>query len=157
MADEWNSNSNTWAGSSLAIGEAHPIFLVDNEFFQADTKFFGEETGTVNSLLERIGIPLVADKVDPSSVKLITKVWPLITGKIGDQIEICVGAQENSPDEAPVYEAPVIYTLGTTEFIDAMSSGRYAALKFKSISGDPTDEPWTLMQYVIDFQVIGLH
>ena len=156
MADFWSSNDNTWAGGGLAFGEAHPVFIVGAGFFQADTQFFTEETGTVNSRLERIGLPLVADKVDPSSVKLITRLWPLITGKVGDQILIFVGAQENSPDETPVYEDAVTYTIGTTEFIDALSSGRYLCLKFTSVPGTPTDEPWTLISYVVDFQIVGL-
>jgi len=157
MADLWKSNSNTWAGAGLAFGEATPVFLSSDVFYQADTNFFGEEIGTIDVLLERVGLPLIADKVDPSSIKLITRIWPLIIGKVGDTIDIAIGTQQNSPAEAPVYETAKTWTIGTTEFIDALASGRYLCFKITSAASGQTAEPWTLVNYVIDFEVIGLH
>lgn len=153
MADNWNSNNLPWDSGGTSFGKALPVMINSDLFYQADSDFLGEETGTVNCFLERVGIPLVAEHVDPSSVKLITRVWLVIEGTDGDTIDVYVGMQENNSQGPVNYLAPVTYTIGTTEAIDVLVSGRFAALKFVATDIDP----WTLVEYVIDFEVVGRH
>jgi len=152
MADDfWNSNNLPWGHGGSAVGERLPVMIISDAFLQADSPFLGEETGTTNFLLERVGIPLVAEFVHPSSIKLITRIWFVIEGTVGDQISVSMGAQEKDSQEAPIYLPPEIYTIGTTESIDGIISGRYACIKLEATDIDP----WTLVRYQIDFEVIG--
>jgi hypothetical protein len=153
MADEWDSNHRPWNSGGTAYGMALPIMTYSDLFFQADSDFIGEETGVVSAKLERQGLPLIAEYVDPSSVKLIVRVWFVILGTVGDTIDISIGVQENTPMDAVTYQDAETFTIGTTEYIDAEVSGRFAAIKLAAMN----IEPWTLVKYTVDFEVIGRH
>ncbi len=150
--DNWNSNNLPWGHGGIAIGLRLPVMMIDDFFLQADSGFLAEDTGTFTSLLERVGLPLVGDFVHPSSIKLITRVWPVIEGTIGDIITVTVGAQEIDSQGSPIYGAGQPYIIGTTESLDVAESGRYGCIKFEA---DQDVSPWTLVRYQMEFEVIG--
>jgi len=155
MADTWSyEGSLTWDGAAgAATLEMLPVMLTRNvaTFTQADALAQAPSSGLA-VLLERVAIPLEAKQVRASSVKLITGIWPIIRGTIGETVQVYLGAQEDTPMDNPTYTGPFDYVIGTTEFIDTLVSGRYACVKFTS-SGT---SPWTLIAYDIDFEEIGV-
>src|SRR3990172_3836932 len=125
-------------------------------FFQADSSLLPGSSG-LDVRLERIGLPLEGTKTprsSPSTLVMLTGIWPLIEGGVGDVIQVYLGVQVNSPTDAPIYMGPYPFTIGTTEFIDTLTpGGRYGCVKFTS-SGI---RPWVLLGYELDFSVIGAH
>lgn len=155
MADEWNYESSlTWDSGGVIALEALPIMLTRAAatFSLADSSLDISAT-PLPVRIERIGLPLVARAVRPSSIKVITGIWPLIHGNPGDVIQVYVGVQQDAPTEVPVYEGPFAYTIGQTEFIDTLVSGRYACVRFES----ELVQPWTLVSFELDFAEIGIH
>jgi hypothetical protein len=151
VADNWNSNNLPWNFGGTAVGARLPVMINSDEFYQADSDNFDEETGTVNCLLERIGIPLLADYVHPSSVKLWTRFWPVIRGRVGDAISISMGMQEETTEDTPIYLPAQDFIIGTTQSLDGAIAGRYACIKFEATN----IHPWTLIRYQLEWEVIG--
>lgn len=154
MADEWGYESSlTWAGGALS-GEYLPVMLRSGAgtFFQADSSLAPTST-SLSARLERIGIPLFSRGVSPTVRKLISGLWLVVSGTPGDQLSVYVGAQAQSPVDAPVYEGPFTFIIGQTEYLDPLIEGRYACLKITSTG----TYPWTLVSYAIDFSAVGEH
>jgi len=154
MADEWSYESAySWAGLPSNPADAYPVILETGtgNFYQADSPL--ATTIPLSVVLERVGIPFKGERVDPLTVKLLTGIWPLISGTPGDQISVYLGMQEKTPADPVTWSGPFTFTIGTTEFIDATLSGRYAAVRFESSGVNP----WTLIAYDLEYEVIGIH
>lgn len=157
MADEWNyEGALTWdgGGGGAPALSSYPVMLTSGAatFLQSDVEGLTGATA-LSVLLERVGLPLTGKGVRPSSVKMITGIWPIISGTPGDTVQVYIGSQVNSPTEAPVYMGPYTFTIGTTEFIDTLTTGRYGCVRFTSSGMNP----WILEGYEIDFQEVGVH
>lgn len=156
MADEWNYETNLlWdGGGTSVIGEALPVMLTSGlaTFSQADSSLLPGSSG-LTVLLERIGLPISTKGAKPSTIKMITGLWPLIFGNVGDLVSIFIGTQLDSPIETPVYLGPYSFIIGVTEFIDTQVTGRYLCIKATSTA----IQPWTFASYEVEFTEVGVH
>jgi hypothetical protein len=156
VADEWSYESSlTWSGSPANPGEAYPIAIGlisprNLKFYQLDSPS-GDPADQPIVLLERVGLPLIGPRIDVASVKLITGIWPMIEGTLGDIIQVWLGAQRDAQSGSPQWIGPKDYIIGTTEFLDFLVSGRYAAVRFQSEGMSP----WRLTGYEIEFESAG--
>lgn len=153
MADTWNYEGLlTWDMGGAALVDALPVALKKSAatFTQLDSGLDGTGSNFV-ARIERVGLPLRTKYQRPSVVNLITGVWPQIHGTVGDVINIYVGAQSDYPTDAPTYTGPFPFTIGVTEFIDTLISGRFACIKFES----NLSRVWTLLGYEIEFTEVG--
>ena len=158
----WDADSGTWeadttlwdAGSySPAIRrllEADPtnsLFLYTDE----GNQFNGSN---MTSYIERTGlaIPLKAGLPPDLSVrKMVTRIWPRITGTPGGVVNVYLGSQEKAGD-AVVYVAAKGFTIGTTKHLDFRVGGTLFAVKFEST----TDITWKLDGYELEVAFLGL-
>lgn len=126
----------------------------DGRFIQADNgvDFAGE---SIPSYLERVGIPLTVENrgssyADPNTVKLIRGFYPAIQAPENVLFLVTLGCQTYLSDDIE-WEEPREFLTGDDYFVDALLSGRY--LSFKIESEDFVD--WRLLNYFVDFKVIG--
>jgi hypothetical protein len=151
----WDEADYEWGQSPLIHGRDYPMLITDNIFFQGDvTGTFDREP--VEVVLERIGLTLMGRdrqgnwKVDPSKIKFISGIWPVLRGLPGTQVKLFIGSQENTEDPVD-WEGPYVCTIGETNFIDFTVSGRYIALRFESTG----QEPWELISYDLELTTVG--
>jgi hypothetical protein len=151
----WDQADYEWGQAPLIHARDYPMLITDNIFFQGDVGgTFDREP--VEVILERIGLTLLGRdrqgnwKVDPSKIKFIGGVWPVMRGLPGTQVRLYVGSQEHTEDPIE-WEGPYLCTIGETNFVDFTVSGRYVGLRFES-SGQ---EPWELISYDLELTTVG--
>lgn len=163
MPDLWDSDDTPWAGLPVAIPPFHPVLLradpenrgtASNDFFQIDAIALTETPPTfeaVDFYLEKEGLILEAQGISPSQVKLITMVYPILSGPRGTIVEFYFGGQVGQPEDDINYIGPYQFIIGTTRKIDCLVTCRYAAFKMYV----STTEEVTLEAIGFDFEVIG--
>ena len=114
-----------------------------------------QDGSNMTAYVERInmGFPLKAEEPpDYETRKLVTGLWPRITGTAGGQVRVYLGSQEVV--DGPVsWEAPETFTIGTSDFVDIQAEGRLHAIRFESDS----DIEWKLHGYDVDVVSVGEH
>lgn len=151
----WDTDNRAWGTADFVYSEDKPVMLVGNEFYQADAgvNFEGEP---VRVTLSRSGLTIYGRsrdgqwKIDPTSIKEVTGMFPIISGVPGTIVKISVGSQE-SPNDPIRWEGPYDFIVGTSIFQDFTVSGRYLSVKFES-SGQ---QPWELLSYDLDIERVG--
>ena len=144
ITGSWNSQAAPWESSSASLNrlltvmasDATKLYLLDGDLSFAGTP--------ITSFLERKGLSFD----EPESIKFIRGIRPRIYGNGNVNISIGYG---DTPYAEPTYNAPVVFTIGTTIAVDSMCSGRYMAVKFSS----GTSTNWRLDSYEIDVQKGG--
>ena len=159
--DLWSSSSSAWSADTgaWADGQVNPnerkmlmavpaetkLYQLDNtqQFDGTDMTCFAERTG--------IGFPLKKDSPpDFTTEKLFRGIWPRITGTAGGVVSIYVGTQDVI-DGTVTWLDPLQYTIGTSDFLDFLASGRLLALRFESAS----NISWKLSGYDADVVAMG--
>jgi len=137
----WNQDEFSPADARLLIAGTNPsISLVD-----AGTTFEG---AAYPSVLERTGISLD----DPQSIKTIRSIYPRIDATSETQIQVQVGGSMNAED-SPIWSAPSVYTVGTTNKVDSFATGRFVSVRFTALD----NQPWRLKSYDLDVIQQGLY
>jgi hypothetical protein len=164
-ASTWATAMGTWADAAGAVwqeGARRKTVVAD----RANTLFRQIDTGTafngtpISTFLERTGIAIDGQdrqgnpKVNFENRKIISRVWPKITG---GRVRVSLGATDIIGNE-PSYVTPDngnigIFTPGTDQYVDVVNQGRLLALKFEGIDGDH----WELEGYDIDVAPLGEH
>lgn len=125
-------------------------------FYKADdTEQFNGTSFT--AYVERSGLPLgrVDDrgqmrKVDLTSIKYITEIWPVIEGTIGGAVDIYIGVRDY-PGDTVSWKGPYTYTIGSNEKLNVRAAGRIVDIKFTS----NTNITWKLSSYALNYQIRG--
>jgi hypothetical protein len=150
----WDSDTVVWGDQTFKPQELSLLMLnpTDSKFFQADTGEIFDETN-MKSYVERTGLTLAGvdregrPKVDPAVRKLVTEVWPRVTG---GALNVRVGAQE-TPDSTIVWQAPQRFDPETQEKVDVCVSGKYIAVRFEAEG----NTPWELHAYDMEIELVG--
>lgn len=147
----WESDTEPWGRESRSkVLIANPVV---SKIFQLDT---GELFGTTefNAYVERTGLAIVGRdrqgnwKEDFGSMKLITRVWPKISGTA--VVTVSLGKQD-SRDDVVEWVASGDFDPATDTYIDLVSSGRLTAIRFEAEGS----EPWQLEGYDLRMTVLG--
>jgi hypothetical protein len=151
----WAGDTDTWASDATGWNE--------NEYSPAEARLVMshttprlslQDTGTtefgalIPAYLERTQI----DLGDPTAVKTVREIRPVIDGVTGDTISIQVGASMR-PDSIPVYSAAQTYTIGTDYKIDTFATGRYISVKFSNTGYGA----WRMKSFGVDYVPAGLY
>lgn len=157
MADEWNSESSeTWGGSSRGVTIPHPVFIPttgtprvpDDIFYQVDA---ATTLTAVTMFLERTGLVLEATGINPSEWKLITAIYPILSGEAGTEVIFYLGGEIGQPESGVVYYGPFSFIIGTTTKIDCLITCRYPAYKMYTT----TNKTVVLEAIGFEFEGIG--
>lgn len=151
----WDTDNQAWGDADFIYSEAKPVMILGNAFAQVDNGTnFGDTP--VQVTLTRTGLAITGRdrfgewKVDPSVIKEITGLFPMIKGIPGTVIQVSIGSQER-PDDPVYWEGPYLFTLGQGFFQDFTVSGRYLAIRLESTG----QEPWELLSYDLDLVEVG--
>ena len=102
----------------------------------------------MTTTLERVGLAFDA----PERVKLVRSVRPRIDGVVGQAVNVYVGGAMYA-DEAPSWAGPYSYTIGSTQKVDCLVTGRYIGVRFEAA----ISSQWRIKSYDIDVQPQGLY
>lgn len=151
----WDSDDATWGGSVALFGQTLPVYSYGMEFFQAGN-LLAPDLVPLDITLERVGLTVASvdregkPRSDPSVVKLLTEIWPVIRGVPGTVINIYAGAQDD-PEAGVSWQGPFSFTLGTSKSVQPIVQGAYLAVRFVSVA----QPPWYLLSYDLDIEVLG--
>lgn len=118
--DKWSDQADTSSGLAVLSCDANAA------------RFLALDSGTTIAgvpavaTLERMGIPLTQ-----GGRALVKRLYPRINGRNGDQVTVRVGVQD-APGDAVAWEPDQVFTIGQTDQVDCMSSGRFAAVHLES-------------------------
>jgi hypothetical protein len=133
----WNPNDITQADSRLILTTATPSGVI----VDVGTDYAGT---AINATLERTGMSFG----DPLTVKTAKRVFPRIDAPTGTVVNIQLGGSMDV--EGPVtWSNSVPYTVGSTQHADCFATGRFLAIRFTSVGGNP----WRIGSY--DLDIVG--
>lgn len=141
--------------SPTILVERRPVLIFAQNLFRAD---YGSTFGGVEivSILERIGITIEGTDRDgrprnnPSSVKLLREIWPIIRGTNGTELLFYAGAQMR-PEDTINWQGPMSFVIGQDVSVQPLVEGAYLALRIESY-GQPQ---WSLLDLELDIERTG--
>jgi hypothetical protein len=120
--------------SVLTFNDESEVFSAsDRVVMAAGTKIFEMDStdladgASFTGYIERTGLSLD----EPETRKHLKRMWIAADGDAGTQISVYFGSS-NDPETAPTYESPVTFTIGTSQWVDAWTNGRFLAYKLSS-------------------------
>ena len=152
----WATATGTWSSHTEEWGEVQAIPSQMRMFgLKADSILWVDAVGTSaqNCWVERqhLGFPAKANVApDLSSEKLVTRMWPRITGKTGDVVNITLGVSEN-PAKPTVWEPTQQFVIGVDEWVDCTLTGKMFGMRFESIG----TSQWTFSGMDADVVLTG--
>ena len=137
---QWSQQSYTQTLDDLMVGGGGGFALVSDPTAQ---DFL---SGPVVASLVKSGLGFG----EPQARKMVTRIWPKVSGAAGDTIEFRVGGQENTG--GPISLGPSVqYTIGQDGPIDTMVQGRFLSLNVSSNGGSL----WRLGSIDVEYRVVG--
>jgi hypothetical protein len=155
-AEIWDNADRPWGQADAVYAEAKPVMLFGNRFFQADNGALDELENPVEVRLVRTGLTVSGrDRKgewthEPTIVKEITGIYPVIRGVAGSRIYIAVGSQMLA-EESILWTPEKEFILGQDFFLDFIVAGRFLALSLRSLG----QHPWELISYELEVPLIG--
>ena len=146
--DTWAGDTETWAEDATTWGENDyapnsPRLILSRStpalsMFDATGKDFGAD---FTATIERTGMHFDA----PETVKLCRGVRPKIDAPMGTPVYIQIGAAM-LPDQAPTWQLPSTFTVGTDIEANAFASGRFLSLRMYTTA----NQPWRVRSCQMD-------
>lgn len=138
-ATSWNENENSPTESRLILCHTTPYI----SFADVGSSDFGT---LISASLERVGI----DLGDPTLIKTITRIRPVIDGSNATTVSVEVGSSMY-PDAAPNWGSVQTFSVGSDFKVDTITTGRYLAIRFTNADY----QQWRIKSFYIDFTVSG--
>lgn len=135
--------------------DRRPVLVIGDNLYRTDlgSDFAGDPIAVV---LERVGWSLEgvgrdgAPRNNPSRVKLLREVWPLIRGTAGTVVNFYFAGQMNIED-ALVWQGPYPFTIGTSRSVQPLVEGAFLGIRVTS-----TNQPeWSLTTLELDLEPTG--
>jgi len=159
----FNAMSGTFADQNYQIDRQVYSSTVRSQLICDTTKtmfYRTEETeqfdgANISTFIERSGVPLGRQGAngidyDPSSIKFVREIWPVIEGTPGGVVKIAVGVRQFQNDS--VSWETHDFTIGTDYVVYTRQSGRLIDIRFSS----DTDITWDLINYGVEFELGGI-
>lgn len=135
--------------------EQRPVMLIGQAAFRADMgeDFAGSQILTI---LERVGWAIESTDrngvivSNPSRIKLLREIWPIIRGTVGDVVDIYAGYQFTPEDEV-IWQGPFPFEIGVDKSVQPLVEGPYLAIRFQSLG----ISPWALLGVELDIDPTG--
>lgn len=153
-ANQWDADDNEWDTDTQRWNEIAANASADDVVIGGDFGFLQVSDDTANDFymgpvaasVEKSGIAFG----NPQGHKLINRVWPKLSGTVGDIVQIRIGSQDVTG--GPVSLGPVVdYTIGVTTSVDTFTEGRFLSIEISSNGGSP----WRLGSIDIEYREVG--
>ena len=141
----WDTDGSTWDGTEYLANDLRTMLGNSGAFGLIDTGT-SDYGANMAAALERRGLHFD----EPARVKIVRSLLPVFDGPTGTVVNIELGAAMVA-DQLPVYSAPVPFTLGVDQKIDAFASGRFLAVRITSSSAGI----WRLRSMRLDLRLGG--
>ena len=142
----WDMIGTTWDENEYSPAEARLLMCHTTPYISLQDSGTSDFGALITSSVERSGMTLG----DPYQVKLLRSIWPKIDGTEGYTVTIEVGASMYA-DKAPTWGTSQTFTIGQTEKIDCMVSGKYLAVRFSNADYFP----WRMKSFGMDYDNAG--
>lgn len=159
MVDTWADDTGAWGDANAAYAQKFPVMVKDSAFYSAESGELRATDESMLTVLERTGLTISGQDSkglllsDPSVVKLLHGLWPIIIAPVGTVINVYAGAQD-TPGGAVRWANPQVFTVGNGVYVDFYQvTGPYLAVRFTSL-GQAT---WKLLGYDLDIELVGEH
>ncbi len=153
--DTWAGDTETWAEDASTWGESDyapnsPRLILTRTtpalaMFDVTGKDFGAD---FTATIERTGMHFES----PETVKLCRGVRPKIDAPMGTPVYIQVGAAM-LPDQAPTWQLPVTFTVGTDIEVHSFASGRFLSLRMFTTA----NQAWRVRSVQLDVVRQGIY
>ncbi len=152
--DAWDDKVGTWGFNVLQAYAQLPMAanpVLGKLFKFGDTNLFNGANMT--SFVQRTDLAIAGQDrqgqviVDNTKRKLVTRMWPNVTG---GPVDVRIGAQETQGG-AITWAGLQSFNPMTQQYLDFCVSGRYLAVEFKS----STDVAWELESYTLEVELLG--
>jgi hypothetical protein len=147
-SDTWQTDATTWNENEYSPAEARLVMTHTTPRISLQDTGTTEFGALIPAYLERTQM----DLGDPTAVKTVREIRPVIDGVAGDTISIQVGASM-LPDSAPAYSAAQTYRIGADFKIDTFATGRYISVKFSNTGYGA----WRMKSFGVDFVPAGIY
>ena len=132
-----------------------PVFIAGQNLYRADlgSTFDGSP---IVAEVERVGWTIEGTNRDgsprnnPSRVKLLREMWPIIRGTSGDTINFYFAGQMR-PEDPLAWQGPYPFVIGTNMSVQPLVEGAY--LSMKAISNGQSE--WSLLAVELDIEPTG--
>jgi hypothetical protein len=146
LVGSWSAQSGKWVGDSLSLNETRLMLCRTAPAISAYDYGGSDDGSAIEWHLERIGLDY------SPGVKLFRDVYPVFDAPAGTTITISLGAAMRA-NEAPVYEEPYEFVVGTDDRAPLICKGRSCAVKFEGESAAAPE----LLSFSIGSQPAGNH
>lgn len=129
----WDDDTESWDGSTVNV-ISNRILSVSPETTEAYllSDGFAADGADMVSGFERKSMALAGEAIDgsltldPSVVKLVTRVWPLLRAEDGETFLIRIGMQDRM--DSPInWQGPFTFNPATQEYLEFFAEGRYVS------------------------------
>ncbi len=146
--DTWDSDASSWNENEASPTESRLILCHSTPYISLADVGTSDFGSLISATLERTGI----DLGDPTRVKTITSIRPVIDGTNAMQVGVQVG-YSMYPDQTPTWGAVQNFSVGTSYKVDTLTSGRYLSIRFTN-----TDyQRWRIKSFYLDYIDAGAH
>lgn len=142
----WDMIGSTWNENEYSPAEARLLMTHTTPYISLQDTGTTDFGGLINASLERTGITMG----DPYSIKLARSLYPKIDGVAGATVGIQFGASMYA-DALPNWGAIQQFTIGSSQKIDSMISGRFLAVRFSNSDF----YPWRVKSFGIEYENCG--
>ena len=131
----WETKHEPWGVATVMPAANRLIGITTGGLDWVDS----QQASTQPGYVERTGLGVVmraGRPPDMSMTKLLTRVWPRVTGRAGEVLIVTLGGSDevNAPTR---WESPQQFVLGRGTFVDAVISAKLFAIRIESTSGSP--------------------
>lgn len=147
-SDSWSTDASSWNENELSPTDNRLILSHSTPYISlADvgTTDFGS---LISASLERSGI----DMGDPTQIKTVTRIRPVIDGSFGTTVNVQVG-YSMFPDSAPAWGPVNTFAVGSDYKVDSIVTGRYIAIRFTNADY----QRWRIKSFLVDYIVSGAY
>lgn len=141
-SETWSIDATTWNEDEYSPNESRLILAETTKMVAFDVSNSDDGANPLSGSLERTGLWLD----DAQLVKLLTGLQARIDAPSGSVVTVAFGAAM-VPDSAPVWGAPITFTVGTDFEVKGFAQGRYLAMRISCSA------PWRLR--ALDLDVVG--
>lgn len=142
----WETQPGNWNDYDYSPAESRLMLCHTNPYISLADVGPTDFGSVITSTLERTGMHID----NPQNVKVCKAVYPRIDGTTGQTVQIEIGGSMTA-NVAPTWSAPVTFTIGTDQKIDAFAAGRYLSVRFTHTGYSP----WRIRSFDMDVQEQG--
>ncbi len=146
LGTTWDQMGSTWDENEYSPAEARLLMCHTTPYISLQDSGTNDFGVLISASVERTGMTLG----DPHTVKLVRSIYPRIDGELGSTVSVQIGSSMYA-DASPTWGTAQSFTIGQSEKIDSMASGKYIAVRFSNSDY----YQWRMKSFSVDYDKAG--